>query len=116
LAFEVVRSHSCDRDLRAIFRHLLESQIALGETFEVAFERANARLKVIEDDMARLGRVPFQGTLREALGPGLRQVTKSRAIFYFLVDEDSRRVRVLAVFFGGQDHVARMLARVGRGG
>ena len=41
--------------------------------------------------------------------PGLRTVTKDRAIFYFLVDEE---VRVLAVFFGGQAHQRAMLRRV----
>ncbi len=32
--------------------------------------------------------------------PGLRRVTKDRAVFYFTVDEERRVVRVLAVFFG----------------
>jgi plasmid stabilization system protein ParE len=52
--------------------------------------------------------------LREDLRPGLRQVTKHRAVFYFTVDEAAERVRVLAVFFGGQDHLGLMLRRLGR--
>jgi plasmid stabilization system protein ParE len=114
LAFEVVRSRASDRDLEAIFDHLLEAHHALGEPLETAAARAAERVRAIEDDMARLGGAPFQGTLREELMPGLRQVTRGRAIFYFLVDEEAGQVRVLAVFFGGQDHLARMLARVGR--
>jgi hypothetical protein len=42
--------------------------------------------------------------------------TRNRAVFYFEVEEATGQVRVLAVFFGGQDHVARMLRSLGRGG
>jgi plasmid stabilization system protein ParE len=114
MAFEVVRSRGSDRDLEAIFHHLVASHQALGETLETALERAADRIRAIEDDMERLGRAPFQGTLREDLRPGLRQVTKHRAVFYFTVDEAAERVRVLAVFFGGQDHLGLMLRRLGR--
>lgn len=62
--------------------------------------------------MRALGRTPHQGTLRPELAPGLRSVTKDRAIFYFDVDDDRRVVRVLAVFFGGQDHQRLMLKRL----
>ena len=85
-----------------------------ANSLEGALERAAARVRAIEDDMERLGRAPFQGTLREDLRPGLRQVTKRRAVFYFTVDEAAEQVRVLAVFFGGQDHLAEMLRRLGR--
>ena len=44
--------------------------------------------------------------------PGLRSVTKDRAIFYFTIDEGKHVVRVLAVFFGGQDHQREMLKRM----
>ncbi|MEQ1616787.1 MAG: hypothetical protein ABL883_00400 [Terricaulis sp.] len=43
---------------------------------------------------------------------GLRSDTKDRAISYFTVDDDARLVRVLAVFFGGQDHQREMLKRL----
>jgi toxin ParE1/3/4 len=39
-------------------------------------------------------------------------VTKQRAVFYFDVDDDQRLVRILAVFFGGQDHQRAMLRRL----
>ena len=55
---------------------------------------------------------PHQGTLRTKMVPGLRSVTKDRAIFYFTVDDEARLVRVLAVFFGGQDHQREMLKRL----
>ena len=62
--------------------------------------------------MEGLGRAPFQGTLRQDLMPGLRQVTKDQAIFYFTTDEPAHRLTVLAIFFGGQDHRRHMLIRL----
>ena len=115
MAFEVVRSRASDRDLEAIFDHLAATYQAFGDTLAEALDRAAARVRAIEDDMERLGRTPFQGTRREELRPSLRQVTRNRAIFYFEVDEAAEELRVLAVFFGGQDHVAQMLRRLGRG-
>ena len=43
--------------------------------------------------------------------PGLRRVTKDKAIFYFIVDEAKAHVNVFAIFYGGQDHQRRMLMR-----
>jgi plasmid stabilization system protein ParE len=85
-----------------------------GETFAEAKARAGKRLAEIEDAMEALTKVPHQGTLQPKLLPGLRCVTKERAVFYFIVDEDQRVVRVLAVFFGGQDHQRRMLRRLSK--
>ena len=44
--------------------------------------------------------------------PGLRRLTKNQAVFYFNVDEGEKTVRILAVFFGGQDHLRHMLTRL----
>ena len=44
--------------------------------------------------------------------PGLRHLTIDRAIYWFDVNEAEQRVRVLAIFFGGQDHVRHMLTRL----
>ncbi|WP_264773569.1 hypothetical protein [Defluviimonas salinarum] len=38
--------------------------------------------------------------------------TKERAILYFDLDEGRRTVRLLAVFFGGQDRRAAILERL----
>ena len=59
-----------------------------------------------------LTRAPYQGTLCPELGPNIRRVTKDRAIFYFDLIEDRHLVRILAIFFGGQDHDALILARL----
>ena len=115
MSFEVLRSQTSDRDLGLIFDHLFESYLSLGDTAGEALDRAASRVRSIEADMEGLDRAPFQGTRREDLLPGLRQVTKDRAIFYFLADETAGQVRILAVFFGGQDHLSHMLRRLGRG-
>jgi hypothetical protein len=39
-------------------------------------------------------------------------VTLHGAIVWFDVDEDAGEVRVLAIFFGSQDHQRRMIARL----
>ena len=62
--------------------------------------------------MAVLARAPFQGTLRPEVMSGLRNVTKDSAVIYFTVHEEVEEIRVLAVFFGGQDHQRRMLIRL----
>lgn len=114
--YRVERSPDLVRDLRAILRFLIRSHTRFGEPFDRAKARAAKRLEQIEDAMEALAAHPHQGTLRPDLMPGLRNVTKDRAIFYFSVDDDARVVRVLAVFYGGQDHQRAMLMRLLGGG
>ncbi len=116
MAFEVLRSAAADADLEVIFDFLVEAALAFGIDEASALDQAARRLRQIEDDMAGLGAAPHQGTLRQDLAAGLRSVTKNRAIFYFDVVEEAELVRILAVFFGGQDHQRHMLLRLlGRG-
>ncbi len=98
------------REQRADF--LLNSYMGFGDERGEALERAAARIEGIEAEMLALGDVPHQGALRPDLLPGLRPVTKQGAIFYFDVDDDLRLVRVLAIFFGGQDHQRALLQRL----
>lgn len=112
--YRVLRSAACDYDLSLIFDHLFKTYQDLGDAPDEAFGRASARIRSIEEEMGALGRAPFQGTLWPDLLPDLRWVTKSRAIFYFQVDEAAGVVRILAVFFGGQDHRMNMLLRLSR--
>jgi toxin ParE1/3/4 len=113
MAFEVLRSADGDRDLVLIFDHLLESYTALGDPPSDAAERAAARIRAINADMQTLGKAPYQGTLMPEIFPGLRHVTKNRAVFYFHVDEQQRLVRVVAIIFGGQDHLRHSMRRLG---
>lgn len=110
MAWTVERAEDTDRDLEAIFDFLFDAAVGFGDSPAEAFDRATARLAAIEEAM--LGRAPRQGTTDPDLPPGLRHTTKDRAIFYFELDEAARRVRVLAVFFGGQDHRRAMLVRL----
>ncbi|MFN3614420.1 MAG: type II toxin-antitoxin system RelE/ParE family toxin, partial [Rubrimonas sp.] len=112
MAYEVRRSVACRRDLAVILDHLIAAHLALGEGPDEAFERAVRRIRAIEDAIDALGAAPHQGTLRPDLMAGLRWVAKDRAVFYFVADDAAARVDLLAVFFGGQDHRARMLERI----
>lgn len=112
MMYAVERASAADRDLEAIFDFLIESYRLFGEDEPTAIARASERLRSIHDSMGLLGDAPHQGTLLPHLGAGLRSVTKDRAIFYFTVYDAKRTLRVLAVFFGGQDHQTRMLRRL----
>jgi toxin ParE1/3/4 len=112
MTYRVERSVDTDRDLEAIFDFLTESYIAFGDSRAEALNRAGKRVEGIESAMMALGKAPHQGTLVEHILPGLRCATKRRAIFYFDVDDEQKRVRVLAIFFGGHDHRRAMLKRL----
>ncbi|WP_332305444.1 type II toxin-antitoxin system RelE/ParE family toxin [Rhizobium sp. GR12] len=111
MAFKVLRSTETDQDLGLILDHLVQSYLDLGDALPGAFTRAARRVGSIEADMEALQKAPFQGTLSPEILPGLRRVTKNQAIFYFDVDESEKTVRILVVFFGGQDHLRHMLKR-----
>lgn len=72
---------------------------------------ADKRLEKIAAATA-LTRAPYQGTRCPDLGPGIRRATKDRAIFSFDLNEEARVLRLLAIFWGGQDHDARILTRL----
>lgn len=55
---------------------------------------------------------PHRGERHEDILPGLRHLTINRAIYWFEVNPRDETVRILAVFFGGQDHVRHMLAKL----
>lgn len=108
----VRRSEAADRDLELIFEHLVDAYAALGEAHADALERAESRVRGIEDDIERLADAPKQGALCMDLAPDLRRVTKRGTISYFVTDREARRVDVIAGFFGSQDHQRHMLARL----
>ena len=87
-----------------------------GESITDAADAAEAFINHIESAIARLGNMPHVGTRHEHVLIGLRHVTIDRVILWFLVDDESRTVRVLGIFHGGQDHFGRMMRRLGAGG
>jgi plasmid stabilization system protein ParE len=101
-----------ERDFELIFDFLEESYRSFGESAEHATAHAVKRIETIRATAARLGSAPHRRTLHPEIMADLRHVTIDQAIYWFLIDEDALTVRVLAIFFGGQDHVRQMLARL----
>lgn len=112
MRYTLLRAEAVARDLELIFEFLYEAALQFGEAPPAAFGRAAARIRAIEEAMEALAEVPHQGTRRDDLLPGLRQVTKGRAVFYFDVDNSASSLTVLAIFYGGQDHHRHMLLRL----
>ena len=105
-------SAEAERDFGLVFDHLLESYIGFGENVESAVERAAVRVLEIRATADSLLTAPHRGERHDDILPGLRHLTVNRAIYWFEVDAENETVRILAVFFGGQDHVRHMLARL----
>ncbi|MDG1419279.1 MAG: hypothetical protein P8J78_00915 [Maricaulis sp.] len=105
-------SAEAERDFELIFDHLLESYLGFGEGVESALDHAEARTLEIRRDAERILIAPDRGEIHDDLLPGLRHLTIGRAIYWFDYNDASDVVRVLAVFFGGQDHIRQMLTRL----
>ncbi len=101
-----------ERDFELIFEYLFQSYRQFGTAPEDALRQAAARVDGIRSAADRLAGAPHRGTLRDDIKTGLRNVTIERAIYWFTLDEQRQRVTILAVFFGGQDHVRQMLIRL----
>jgi plasmid stabilization system protein ParE len=111
LAWTVERAPGVDADIEAIFDFILEASLEFGDSRDVALSRAASRARDIEDEIEKLGLVPYQGTITAFSDGSLRHVTKGRAIIYFQLLSEERRITALAVFYGGQDHHRRFLLR-----
>ena len=112
MAFRLEFSAEAERDFGLIFDHLLRSYLDFGENLESALDHAGARVLKIRSDAGRILSAPHRGERHDDILPGLRHLSIGRAIYWFDVNEANDAVRVLAVFFGGQDHVRHMLARL----
>ncbi len=112
MAFQLEISAAAERDFELIFDHLLKSYTSFGESVQNAVEHAGDRILEIRAAAHRVSLAPHRGERHDDILPGLRHLTINRAIFWLDVDEKSECVRILAVFFGGQDHVRHMMARL----
>ena len=112
MAFRLEFSADAERDFGLIFDHLLRSYLEFGENLESALDRAEARIREIRVGAERILSAPHRGERHDDLLPGLRHLAIGRAMYWFDVDEARETVRILAVFFGGQDHVRHMMARL----
>ncbi|NLR97614.1 type II toxin-antitoxin system RelE/ParE family toxin [Rhizobium sp. P38BS-XIX] len=100
------------RDFDLIFDHLLAAYGALGETSEEAWERAAGRVRQLRSEVDRLVDTPYIGTLRPDIRPGIRFLRRDKAAIWFLPEEQRKTIVIAAIFFGGQDHIRHMLARM----
>ena len=112
MPFAIEFSTQSEHDFEQIFDHLFESYLSFGESVEEALDHAARRLFEIRKAAERLSTFPIRGTVRNDILPGVRDLSIDRAIYWFDVDEVAGTVRILAVFFGGQDHVRQMLVRL----
>ena len=112
MRFRIEFSAEAARDFALIFDHLFESYRSFGTRVEAAPDHSEDRIRDIREVADRLGTAPFRGESHKDLLPGLRHLTIDRAVYWFEVNEAEQRVRILAIFFGGQDHVRHMLTRL----
>ena len=112
MAHRLEFSAEAERDFRLIFDHLLDSYLGFGESLESALDHAEARIPEIRAAANRIPAMPHRGQRHDDLLPGLRHLAIGRAIYWFDVDDEVQAVRVLAVFFGGQDHIRHMTIRL----
>ena len=112
MRFAIEFSADAERDFDLIFDHLFESYMAFGEGTEEALDHTAQRIMAIRKAADRLASFPLRGTARDDILPGVRFLAIARAIYWFDVDQTARKVRILAVFFGGQDHIRHMLVRL----
>ena len=112
MAFHLEFSAEAERDFGLIFDHLLGSYLDFGESLESSLDHAGARVLEIRTVAERILTAPHRGERHDDILPGLRHLAIGRAIYWYDVDEARRTVRILAVFFGGQDHVRHMMARL----
>lgn len=112
MPFAIEFSAESERDFELIFDHLFDSYRGFGESADEAFAHAARRIVAIRQAAETLRTFPVRGTGRDDVVPGIRFVAIDRAIYWFEVDEAAGTVRILAVFFGGQDHIRHMLVRL----
>ena len=112
MAFRLEFSSEAERDFGLIFDHLLRSYLDFGESLESALDHAGTRVLEVRAAAKRNLSAPHRGERHDDILPGLRHLVIGQAIYWFAVDEAGETVRVVAVFFGGQDHVRRMMTRL----
>lgn len=111
-AWTVVFAADAASDLGLIEDHLIQAYQAFGESPSEAAQRAEVRIDAIIASAERLVVAPYRGEAREDMLPGVRYLAIDKAVYWFLPDPDARQIRVLAVFFGAQDHQRHMLVRL----
>ncbi|WP_184450651.1 type II toxin-antitoxin system RelE/ParE family toxin [Rhizobium sp. BK538] len=105
-------SEDAERDFELIFDHLFDAYVELGDSAGEAVERTAERIRKLRVEIDRLVNTPYIGTLRPDIHPGIRFLRRDKAAIWFLPVEHSRTIIVAAIFYGAQDHIRNMLARM----
>jgi plasmid stabilization system protein ParE len=108
----VVFSTDATADLILIEDHLAQAYMDFGEGPDEARLHAAQRVDALITTAERLATAPFRGETSGDLLPDLRHLMLDRAVYWFVPDSAARQVRVLAIFFGAQDHQRHMLVRL----
>ena len=103
--YVVLRGTNVARDISCIRKHLIRSYQEFGDTKAVATERANSRVRAAFDYMLTFATHPHRGTMHPELRDSVRHVTAQQFVYYFETDDRLAEVRILTVFFGGEDHL-----------
>jgi plasmid stabilization system protein ParE len=112
MPYRIEFAEASEHDLELIFDHLFESYLSFGESTDQALDHAGQRIMGIHAAAERLALFPERGASRDDILPSLRFMVMDRAIYWYDVDDQAQAVRVLGIFFGGQDHIRRMLIRL----
>jgi plasmid stabilization system protein ParE len=92
-------------DLDAIARWLVD---------HAGHETTARRLAEIDEVIASLQDLPYKGSIRDEIAPGLRAIPAGRkAVIAFTVDDETREVFIHVVSYAGADWIARSRARRG---
>ncbi|WP_416068473.1 type II toxin-antitoxin system RelE/ParE family toxin [Rhizobium sp. ZK1] len=105
-------SEDAERDFELIFDHLFDAYVELGDSSDEAVERTAERIRKLRVEIERLVDKPYIGTLRPDTHPGIGFLRRDKAAMWFLPVEHSRTIIVAAIFYGAQDNIRNMLARL----
>nr|WP_294516349.1 hypothetical protein [uncultured Rhodopila sp.] len=110
--YAVLRGVNVSRDFSRIRKHLIQSYQAFGDTKARATERANSRTREAFEYMLTFATQPHRGTVHPELRDGVRHVTAQQFVYYFEIDDNRAEVRIITVFFGGEDHLEQIAERL----
>lgn len=111
-AWSVAFAADAADDLTLIEEHLIRAYRDFGESPAESLRHAETRIEGIIATAERLTTAPFRGEPHDNLLPGLRHLAIGSAVYWFVADDGARQIRVLAVFFGAQNHQRHMLVRL----
>lgn len=87
--------------------------IARWITIQGGPKAADRNLYVIDAVILGLLDVPHKGSIRNEIAPGLRAIPAGkRAVVAFVLNDDAKVIRVIAVSYGGSDWIGRSRTRL----